>query len=359
MRAYVMSDQHFGASADTDSNVEKYTFEYFEKFIDDINTIKDPDDICIFCGDLFDNRTLLISKVYVRVFELICKLAASIPIYIITGNHDMYDKLDNTISSINPLSIIPGVTIIKEPTMIQYGSKTLAMMPYYEYINEFVDRYKTLTDGKKIDYVFCHQDILGSCINDEAHQVPINVFKNAGKVISGHIHKRHEFKNIHFVGTPYPLTFFDSEDKGYHFIDMEKAEPNITFIKNTISPKYLTYTVSSVEDLEKIKQEEVKGNYVRLLLEKNVNPEVFKTNVISELGCYKVKTVMLKEEVFNVDAETNSEINYEELKTDISGEIKNYINSKDVAEDVKSKAMEIIIDAYNSIKRKKSNIENW
>lgn len=357
-KIYVMSDQHFGHSIDTDTNVEKYTFEYFDKFIDDIANTKDDNDICIFCGDLFDNRTLLNSKIYVSVFERIARIASMIKLYIITGNHDMYDKLDNNIASINPLQSINNVEVIKTPMILEHSNRKLALIPYYEHINEFVDKYESLTKGIKVDYVFCHQDILGSCINDEAHQVPIKIFNNAGKVVSGHIHKRHSFKNICFVGTPYPLTFFDSEDKGYHIIDLSNDKPNIEFIMNKISPKFITYTISNEDDMKNINKDEIRNNYVRFIIEKNISPDILKTDV-SQLECYKSKFVLKKEDTFNVEA-NNEDIDYNDLKTDISGEIKKYIYAKDFLNDqTKEKAMEIIIDAYNSIKRKKSNIENW
>ena len=121
--------------------------------------------------------------------------------------------------------------------------------------------------SKKYDYVFAHAEISGFKYNNGMlikNEVSKTDFLSIGKMYSGHIHKKQEFSNIVYVGTPYQLDWADvGEKKGFYILDV--VDGNETFIENEISPRFVEYRL---EDIMELNISEVKklldNNYVNL-----------------------------------------------------------------------------------------------
>ena len=115
---FMISDIHLGLKNGSEEWIENMK-DYFENFfIPLINKNKDKYSFLIVLGDIFDDRkniNIMVNDLAINIFE---KLGSIIPTYIINGNHDLYKKTNNNVTSLKSLENIKGVTMIKNPTMV-------------------------------------------------------------------------------------------------------------------------------------------------------------------------------------------------------------------------------------------------
>ena len=88
MKIYFASDQHFGAPT------PELSFPREQKFIQWLDIVKQDADAIFLLGDLFDfwfEYKTVVPKGFVRVLGKLAEIAdKGIPIYLFTGNHDMW-----------------------------------------------------------------------------------------------------------------------------------------------------------------------------------------------------------------------------------------------------------------------------
>ena len=106
---FLISDIHIGVSRASEDWLEN-TKEYFEQFL--IPLIKkemNEGSVLLCLGDIFDDRKTINIAANNLAIEMFERLASILPVYIINGNHDMYNKTQNNIMSIRSLSNIPNL----------------------------------------------------------------------------------------------------------------------------------------------------------------------------------------------------------------------------------------------------------
>jgi DNA repair exonuclease SbcCD nuclease subunit len=224
---------------------------HFDFIIPTIKKHFKPGDIIIHCGDVFDNRTSINIKsmdLGIRIYEELGKIG---PVHIIAGNHDIYYKSNTEISSLDCLRYIPNIHIHKEVSILEFGGQKLLMMPWRKDVKEESNTLKQYQDEHKCDYAFMHGTFslikYNKYVNieesDGANPKSADGYK---RVYTGHIHWSQQRGNINVVGTPYQITRGDSgNDKGIFALDLETGKD--TFYKNTISPRFISYTIDKVD----------------------------------------------------------------------------------------------------------------
>lgn len=240
MRAFLISDTHFG-SRNNNLDWLDLKLDFFEKqFIPFIEKYKNKDDIMIHNGDVFDSRQSLNLTVMSKVIDLFTKLSKKFDkIYIIAGNHDAARKTDNEITSLDCLRFIPNIFIIKEPTIYYFDNQKTLLMPYTHGRDKEV-----IEMNKDVDYIFCHADfnfVSFDGIRNMEHGLSegdlIGDDKKIKKIYSGHIHHRQESGILTMLGNPYQMTRSDRNNKkGFWCFDFENG--NDFFIENIVSPKF-------------------------------------------------------------------------------------------------------------------------
>lgn len=341
MKIYFLADTHLGVKGD-DSIVLHDWIDYYNKvFIPYCKEHVQPDDILVHLGDVTDNRSnigLETINLTIKLFEDLSNIFSDIRL--IVGNHDIFKKHSNEITSLNMLKYIPHVKIYYTPKIENILDKRVLFVPWIEEIDE---QKKLLKSQHNVDYVFGHLEIGGAKTSSKGNMIHTNNaisstdFKKA-QVYAGHIHIRQDYKNIHYVGCPYHKDRGDyNNKKGITILDIETGETE--FIENTFSPqfrKYLIYDIldKTVGELKK----EWNNNYIDLVVNSNhycdCNFDLLRT-LFS--GIYKTFNpiankveIITDNKVINLsDNKTTSELIDEYMKlNDVEPEIQERIKSK-------------------------------
>ena len=285
----ITSDWHFGLKSNAESRLRILVsvIERIDKFKTE-NKIKN----IIFCGDLFHQRDE-ISVVTINVaIKMIKKIAKNCNVYLIIGNHDIFNQKTNTINSSRIFDSIKNVHLIETVTECSInGNKTL-LVPWntnlsvfkknsydmmfghfdinHNFLNElYIERNikkntsnsKTIKELEKDDFLndsdvsdldFTVENTSDTIVNGKSCYELIGdwveIVRPKGTIFSGHIHSREEFytnnRKIILIGSPYQQTLNekDSED-GFYLIDKNN---DISFHKIEGIPIHVEIRLSDI-----------------------------------------------------------------------------------------------------------------
>lgn len=249
MRIWFLSDLHFGCRADNEIWLKDYSDYFYNVFIPLFKKEYREGDIVCSLGDIFDNRSTVginTINIVIDIFERIAEICPDIRL--IVGNHDIYNKSSNDVTTLNILKYIKGVKIYYKPEVEVIGGKTVLFHPWIE------DKEKQTKLLSKFngDYIFGHLDVYGVDNNAKGvrskseNAVNISEFKKA-EVYAGHIHLRQDYKNIHYVGNPYAKVRGEGNIKGITVLDINTGKRE--FFENTYSPKFLKENIYEIMNL--------------------------------------------------------------------------------------------------------------
>lgn len=212
-------------------------------------------DTIIFTGDLYDQRRRVDSKISQYVEGLFQNELKNFKCIVIQGNHDTYYKDDLTVTSLSNIWSKPNVTAITKITPMELKGVKFLFVPWLTTsMSQSFEENVSKVAGK-FKYVVGHFETMGFpfeagsiCTNGMNPEILYNNFENT---ISGHFHtesyKEVNGNSIHYVGTPFQLTFADTnERKGFHILDVVTNERE--FIENTASCRFVK--LKSRSDLE-------------------------------------------------------------------------------------------------------------
>jgi len=248
-RIFLLSDLHFGVrtnSLEWLQNIQQF-FKNF--YIPYLKTNVQKEDALFFLGDFFDNRQLLDINVLNVGIDTVIELSEILPLYFITGNHDIYKKYDTDVNSIAAFRFIPNVIIYEKPVIVSNGNSKILVIPWIGN-KEHEENY---IRANKYDYIFAHTDIAGFNYDNgrdikETIGTNFNYFKNIKRVFSGHIHKRQEKDNIIYIGSPYHTKRSDiGNEKGLYLFHPNKN--TLEFVKNEFSPKFQRILLEGILEL--------------------------------------------------------------------------------------------------------------
>ena len=263
-RIWILGDMHLGVRSNSLEwlNIQKDFYE--NQFIPHLKKHYKDGDILVQVGDAFDNRQSINLRVLHYAVDLFERLGEILPVHIIAGNHDIWAKSSNEVSSIDSLKWIPNIQVHKEPIEYKWGNKKVLLMPWRRDVEHEIE---TLSEYTQSNILFCHSEVRGISLNAKVkniHGMDVSSYKKYDRVYSGHIHYRQLKDNVHMVGTPYELTRSDSGNtKGFDIVDLSTMEN--TFIENIVSPKFLRYYLTDLYyiNLGEFKSR-IKNNFVDL-----------------------------------------------------------------------------------------------
>ena len=278
-RVWVLGDLHFGVRANSVEWLEIQK-DFFERlFIPTLKKHVQPGDVLVQVGDTFDNRQSINIKVLNYAVDLFERLGQILPCYVICGNHDIWAKKSNDISSIDSLKWIPNVQVYKEPKLLKWNKRNILLMPWRR---DAEHEAETLAEFPQAEIVFCHSEVRGIYLNSKVkndHGTETNIYDKYTRVYSGHIHFRQEKNKLLMVGVPYQLTRSDRDNpKGFDLVNLEDMQE--TFFENHISPKFLRYNIKALYDMPLGQfKEQIENNFVDLF----VPSQIATTNALSQL----------------------------------------------------------------------------
>ena len=316
-RIFLISDLHFGVRANSLEWLQNQLNFFYKLYIPYLKENKKENDILFMLGDWFDNRQLLDINIMSKSIDLIFDLADIMPIFFITGNHDIYKKNDTDVNSLAAFRFIPNVSIYEKPIVITNGNSKILILPWIG--NS--EKEEAIAKSYPTDYIFAHADISGLHY-DNGRQIvkgaKLRGIKGVKKLFSGHVHKRQESKDAIYIGSPYSTKRSDiGNKKGFYVFTPDKDQ--IEFIPNKISPVFQRILLEDLIEWTLEKTHKILENNYSDIIVPDKYIHLFNLTRFTELleGCNykKIETVGEKKKL---DESFGELMNGEEIKDIIS-----------------------------------------
>lgn len=357
MKVFMIGDTHFGVHAA--HNMKKWIdiqFDYFYKQL--IPYLKEnvkEGDILTHGGDLYDNRTSIPIYITNKVEQLLIDLGEILPVHLIVGNHDCWNKGNNSVNSPRLHRHLDNINIYDVAThTLEMNDKKIVLMPWVERKKDMI---KEISDNPG-DYLICHSDLngcrmhLSSVAHRNKDKIEVDEFKRYKRVFSSHIHIRQIHKNFEFIGAPYQMDRNDYFDKkGLTILDIDTGETE--FVENTVSPTFKKIKINDDSDIRDLENVDTKKHFIDLEIKNSVligkrknrklleqligNKEFASIEYINDLVKEEknetiVKDVKLEDLQFDdfdktiLDYTKNQEYEKEHIKKGVMGELKQLLN---------------------------------
>jgi len=228
MKIAVLNDTHCGIRNSSqiflDNASEFYSKVFFPKCEEEGVTQ------IIHLGDYYDNRKVINVKAlnHNRKCFLNEMRKRGMTMDIIPGNHDTYFKNTNDMNSLKELlgHFMNEVNIIMEPTVMEYGSLKIAMLPWI--CQDNYDKSMEFISNCKADWLGAHLELNGFEMMrgvKNTHGMSADLFKRFELVLTGHFHVGSRQDNIWYLGSQMEFFWSDAHDaKYFHIIDTETRE---------------------------------------------------------------------------------------------------------------------------------------
>jgi len=268
----ILNDTHAGIRNSSDifiDNAEKFYSDVFFPYC-----VEHSISHVLHLGDYYDNRKFINFRALHRNRHHYLKPLREngMTMDIIRGNHDTYYKNTGELNSLKELlgHYMNEVNIIHEPTVMEYGSMKMGLVPWIDKENE--DRSLEFLKNAKCDWIGGHFEIAGYEMfrgQRAPHGLDRNTFKRFEKVLSGHFHTKSEQDNIMYLGSQMEFFWNDAHDNKYfHVLDTETRE--ITAIRNPHTLYHRIYYDDTNENYDDYDLPQVDGKFVKIVV-KNKN----------------------------------------------------------------------------------------
>ena len=283
----IFTDLHVGISNDKPSRQK-----IAEKVIDEIIGRIETEDIkqVFFLGDLFHQRTSIEVTSLNVANDLVRKLAKCCKVFLLQGNHDLYEKYNSVITSLNIFDL-NNVNIISVPTEIGLNGQNVLLVPWL-CGSTLADHIRRQGLSETYDIMMGHFDIGYSGEIKNKGQKYVEAYKSGSKnfsevevdnIISEILHYTHDYSTIYMghihdhetltyadrtwniVGSPqyqvHDMQRLPDEKKqhGYFILDEKNNE---TFHQCASIPRFVTLYASDMVN-NKVDVEKLKGSIVR------------------------------------------------------------------------------------------------
>jgi DNA repair exonuclease SbcCD nuclease subunit len=319
MKVALITDQHFGARNDSIHFLDFYEkfYEYFFKELDKRSISR-----VFILGDTFDRRKYVNFYSFQRAKNMFFdKLKErNISVCMLVGNHDTYYKNTNSVNSPELLLMdYDNIQIINDPTTIEIENTKICMIPWI--CSENYDA--SMNELRQSESTICmgHFEIQGFQMYRGApsHEgLDPKIFDRFDCVFSGHYHHKSSFKNIHYLGNPYELTWQDYDDhRGFHIFDLTSHK--LEFIKNPYSIFYKIIYDDKREEIKTIQEMDLtpySSTYVKIVVVHKTNPYLFDM-FVNKLYQVNPIDISITEDFFDNENEEDIEVNEAEDTTTI------------------------------------------
>ncbi len=280
MKIAIISDQHYGARADS-----TIFLDYFERFYVNIffPTLKERNiKTIVDLGDTFDRRKYInfgtLNRVRKMWFEPIEENKYTL--HSIIGNHTSFFKNTNEVNALHELfGNYKNIKIYKDPQEIDLDGLSVLVVPWINIEN--YERTINAIKHSKSKIVMGHLELSGFYMhkgikNDSG--MDKTIFNKFKQVFSGHYHHRSDDGKIFYLGSPYETTFADLKDtKGFHIFDT--VTKKLEFIPNPYRMFHRVYYDDRGKTFDDLigrkKLDKLKGTYIKIIVMYKTNPFIF------------------------------------------------------------------------------------
>lgn len=269
MKIAILGDTHFGVRNGNPAFHELFESFYSETFIP---YLKEHNITTVFqLGDLFDQRKKIdfnslaeCKRYFFQPLE-----ESGIQLYTLLGNHDLYFRESLKISSTGLiLGEFSNINVYDDIETVSLGDGTsIDMVPWICKENE--ERYTDFIKNSNSDLCFGHFEIQNFAMYknmESQHGISSSLFERYEGVYSGHYHTKSSRDNIHYVGTPYEMTWSDYNDpKGFHIFDTDTRKlefiqtPHTIFLRHEYNDVLNNYSNVDITAFQK--------KYIKIVVE--------------------------------------------------------------------------------------------
>ncbi len=307
MKIALLGDVHFGARNDSAAfhkHFAKFYNEVFFPYLEEHNILH-----VIQLGDVFDRRkyinfqSLQLAREY--FFDRLNKDFVS---WLLVGNHDTYYKNTNEVNSLDLLlQGYHNIHRINRCRSVEFEGVNFLLVPWWCEENDAHIREALL--NTTATHIVGHFEIDGfDLYKGVSYQGEIkpSLFKNFEAVYTGHFHHKSSRGNIHYLGTPYELTWSDFDDpKGFHVFDTETRE--LSFVQNPFKLHHKLYYNDMTMDVMNINLSQYDETFVKVMIGNKSNPYMFDLFIdkLEKAGAYSVQVV---DDHFHMDTLQDTDI---------------------------------------------------
>ena len=232
----ILADTHYGARQDS-----IHFHDIFAEFFRDIFFPKCKEagiKHVLHLGDLADRRRFINVNTLRRMQNDFLKplKKSGMKMDLIVGNHDTYYKDTN---ELNLPSLLlaheKNINVIPEAREIEREGVRFACLPWICKSNR--EASMAFLGASTASIALGHVELKGFRIfgsDISSRGMESSTFSKFDKTFLGHYHTRSYQNNIHYLGTPYQLTWIDHGDmKGFHIYDTDTGK--LEFISNPVN----------------------------------------------------------------------------------------------------------------------------
>jgi len=330
MKIALLGDTHIGARNDS-----PHFHKFFAKFYNEVffpYLEKEKIVNVVQLGDVFDRRKYInFNSLKQARGYLFDRLNKDYVTWMLVGNHDTYFKNTNNVNSLDLLlDGYNNITPVEYCMPVMFEDVLFLLVPWWcEDSDKDIKESLALTNAT---HIVGHFEIDGfEMYKGAIHQggTTKDIFSNFEAVWSGHFHHQSKVGNIHYLGTPYEMTWSDySDQKGFHVFDTDTRE--LTFVPNpyTIFHKlHYDDTDKQISEVVNIDFSVYSETFVKLIVRNKTNPYCFDMFVdkLEKAGVYNVQVV---DDHFHMDSANDSDIisEAEDTRTILT----KYVNQMDI-----------------------------
>ncbi len=233
MKVAVLGDTHWGARGDSLAflqHFERFHAEVFFPYLERTG-IK----VIYHLGDLVDRRKYISHVVANRMRTAFVDRLGPYQLVIIPGNHDTPYRNSLEANAVRELlGARDNVHVVEQP---QYISNRVLLLPWICPANEQATK-EAVIKARNCNRIIImgHLELAGFQMQrGHVMEKGMDASEFAGfpLVLSGHYHHRNSHGDIHYLGSPYEITWADHDDeKGFHVLDLDTHE--LEFIPNPL-----------------------------------------------------------------------------------------------------------------------------
>lgn len=341
MKIAILADTHLGVRGDSPVFLDyfsRFFKEIFFPYIDrhNIKTV-------LHAGDLVDKRkhinfltANIMRQVYIEPSQW-----RGLSTHIIAGNHDIYHKNHNEVNALREIVMgRPGFTIYYSPATLGLEDLQILMLPWISPENE--QKSMEAIRNTTADYCLAHLELVGFEMAKGQmmeHGMDASLFKKFKAVYTGHYHHKSSKGNIHYLGSPYEMSWSDWDDpKGFHVLDTKTMELGFIHSPLTIYCKMHVGSNTLPSDLG-----QAAGKITKLIASDDVSKSVSFQQAVAELDKSALALQVISD---HVEETKNLQL---EISEDTLKILKDYVLSAEIDAE-KDALIELFMELYEDTK---------
>lgn len=244
-KAAMFTDIHYGRKNNSELH-NKDCDRFIEWFCERVK--EDPEVDCVmFLGDWHEHRSAINGMTLRYSYKGAQRLnELGIPVFVVIGNHDLYNRNNRDIYTTNPFDSLSNFTLVNEKPLVLVKNDTV-IFPYL-----FESEYHSVLPeyAAKHSVIMGHFEFKGFVVTGESrvmdHGPDHSVFSKPKRIFSGHFHKRQMKDNVVYIGNAFPGDFGDANDFKRGMATYEFASDELEFTDWDECPKYIRADLSDI-----------------------------------------------------------------------------------------------------------------